>query len=239
MKVFLVHFFILLLVLPLSATLYADGLTIDKVYHPYVQQLEKEFEYRVLYNDGVDGLITEGVRHKLGYGQSLSDNLMAEVYLIGIDEAGGNIGADAIEAELKWQLTEQGEYDNDWGMVFEIEQERNIKVWEVTSTLIVLHEWSNWIATGNFSAIYEWGDNIDNEFETAFAGQLRYRHNERLEPAIEFYKSQQTRGIGPVLTGLLRTKGGNKLNWEVGVIFGTDSLTPNTNLKFNIEYEFK
>lgn len=44
--------------------------------------------------------------------------------------------------------------------------------------------------------------------------------------------------IGPVLTGLLRLDRGQKRNWELGVIFGSDSKTPNTDWKLNVGYEF-
>ncbi|MBL4761118.1 MAG: hypothetical protein JKY93_00290 [Gammaproteobacteria bacterium] len=225
--------------LPVGFEVCADGSTIDKVYHPYVQLLEKEIEYRALYEQDSDKVSDGKNRHKLGYGQALSDRFFAEAYLIGVDEPGSNFELEAYEVELKWQLTEQGEYDNDWGLLFELEKERNENIWEISTTLIALHEWSGWVATGNLSVIYEWGNDVDNEWETAFSGQLRYRHNERLEPGIEIYQSQDTQGIGPVITGLQRFGGGKKLNWEFGAIFGTDDDTADVNWKFNLEYEFQ
>ena len=122
---------------------------------------------------------------------------------------------------------------------YELEKEHNDNFWEASSTLIVLHEWSDWIATGNFSVIYEWGNDSDNEWETAFAGQLRYRNSEQIEPGIEFYQSQDTQGVGPVVTGLWRLGDGKKLNWEFGAILGTNNDTANVNWKFDLEYEFK
>ena len=225
--------------LPACVQVRADGITIDKVYHPYVQLLEKEFEYRLLYmQDSEDGVDTMA-RHKLGYGQALSDRLFAEIYLSGLDEPGGSMDVDSYEMEIKWQLTEQGEFNNDWGLLFELENETDEDIWEASTTLIVLHEWSDWIATGNLSVIYEWRKGSNNEWETAFAGQLRYRNSERLEPGIEVYQSQDTQGIGPVMTGLWRFGGGKKLMWEIGAILGTDNETPDVSWKFNLEYEFQ
>ncbi len=217
----------------------ADGSTIDKVYHPYVQLLEKEFEYRTLYKQDSDKASDGYNRHKVGYGQSLSDYFFAEAYLIGVDEPSSDFEIEAYEVELKWQLTEQGEYDNDWGLLFEIEKEKSENIWEANTTLIALHEWSSWIATGNLSIIYEWGADIDNELETSFAGQLRYRYSRLIEPGIELYLSQDTHGLGPVVNGLLRLGDGEKLNWELGAIFGANNDTSDVTWKFNLEYEFK
>jgi hypothetical protein len=218
---------------------YADGSTIDKVYDPYVQLLEKEFEYRVLHEQNAEAGEYEETRHKISYGQALSDRFAAEFYVIGVDGANDSFELQAYEVELKWQLTEQGEYKNDWGLLFELENERDKNIWEVSTTLIAVHEWSKWIATGNLSIIYEWGNDIDNEWESALSAQLRYRYSERLEPGIEIYQSQYTQGIGPVVNGLWRLEGGKKLNWGFGVIVGTKSDTPDVNWKFNLEYEFQ
>lgn len=231
--------FLFLLTISLCFYARADGTIIDKVYHPYVQLLEKEIEYRALYEKDSDHDVDGRLRHRLGYGQALSDQFFAELYVTGADEPGGSLDIASYEAELKWQLTEQGEYDNDWGMLFELEKENNDSIWEASTTLIILHEWPDWIATANISAIYEWGNDIDNEWETAFAGQLRYRNNERLEPGVEIYQSQDTQGLGPVVTGLWRLGDGNKLNWEFGAILGANDDTADVSWKFNLEYEFQ
>ena len=221
-----------------SGSLLADGITIDKVYDPYVQLLEKELEYRTLYQDHSGNSGIDSIRHKVGVGGSVSDHLFAEFYFIGEDPQGDSLELEGYEVELKWQLTEQGEYNNDWGLLFEFEREKDNDTREASTTLIGLHEWQNWVATANLSLIYEWGNDIENEWETAFAGQLRYRFSEKLEPGVEIYQAQNTQAIGPVATGLIRFGDRKKLNWEFGVIFGTGKETADTNWKFNLEYEF-
>ncbi len=228
----------LIVALIASSAVLADGVSIDKVYDPYVQAQEKEIEYRALFEQDSNNAVDGRQRHKLGYGQSLSDRFFAELYVIGTDEQRDGFQVEAYEAELKWQLTEQGEFDNDWGLLFEVEKSRKDDIWEASSAVIAVHEWPKWILTGNLAVIYEWGDDIKDEWETAFAGQLRYRNVERFEPAIELYQAQGTQGIGPVLTGLLRPGAGQKFRWEVGAIFGLDSKTADTNWKLSVEYEF-
>ncbi|MEH6558274.1 MAG: hypothetical protein V7708_10780 [Oceanicoccus sp.] len=225
------------IVLP-SANAVADGSSIDKIYHPYVQPLEREIEYRSRYqkdsHDDLDGQ----QRHLLGFGRSFSDRVFGELYLEGSDNSGDSFSLDAIEVEAKVQLTEQGEYDNDWGLLFELEREKSDNKWEARSTLIALHEWTDWIVTTNFGLIYEWGDHINNEWETSLSTQFRYRYKQTLEPSIEIYLSEDSKGIGPVLSGTFRLEGRRKFIWESGVILGMNSKTADTSWKFNIEYEF-
>ena len=229
---------VLIASLAMSSVVLADGVTIDKVYDPYVYLLEKEVEVRTLYQNDSDGDVNGGLRYSLAYGQSLTDQFFAEIYLIVEDKHGESLEIEGYEAEFKWQLTEQGEYDNDWGLLFEFEKNRELDIWEASTTLIALHEWPDWILTGNLAVTYEWGNDIHDEWEADFSSQLRYRYKEILEPAIEFYQAEETQGVGPVLTGLYRMGKGRGIKWEFGVIFGTDSKTADTNWKLNLEYEF-
>lgn len=220
------------------SAVHADGSSIDKVYHPYVQQLETELEYRVLFENESDSASDNNQYHRLGLGRSLSDTVFIEGYVVGNNSASDDFEISAVEAELKLQLSEQGEFDNDWGLLFELEAERDERVREFSTTLIALHEWSRWIGTANMTLAYEWGSDIDDEFESSFSGQLRYRYSAAFEPAVELYIGQNTQGLGPVFTGVQRLGGRKKLNWEAGVVIGLDSDTPNSTWKLGVEYEF-
>ncbi len=224
----------------LSAGALADGSSIDKVYDPYVQPLEKEIEYRLLHetddNDQVDGR----TYHKLAYGQAIAERLFVEAYVVASDGPDSDFDVSAYELELKWQLSDQGEYANDWGLMFELERESEYDepVWEAATTLIALHEWGRWVGTANLSLIYEWGEAIDNELETALSAQLRYRYKRHLEPALELFQSDMTTGLGPQLLGEYRFGVGRKLIWEFGPVFGLKDDTPDITWKVNLEYEF-
>lgn len=228
----------LLLASLLPLPVLADSSTIDKVYDPYVNQLEKELEYRLLNQNDKDKAKDNVQVHKFGAGMSWSDRLFTELYVIADKTPDDDFDLSAIEAEFKWQLTEQGEYSSDWGLMFELEAERDEHVREASSTLIMLHQWSRWVGTANLTLAYEWGNDIDNEFETAFSGQLRYRYRSALEPALEVYWSDASQGVGPVVSGTQRLGGRKQLMWEFGVILGVDSETPDQTWKFSLEYEF-
>jgi hypothetical protein len=93
----------------------ADGLVIDRIYDPYVQPLETEFEWRSVMQS--DDELGDPQKHSFGVGRGLSDRWAAELYAIGTKTNGESISVDAFELEATWQLTEQGEYAFDWGMV--------------------------------------------------------------------------------------------------------------------------
>jgi len=212
-----------------STVNHADGLAIDKVYHPYVQPLEKEIEWRLTASDGAD-------THRFGFGQSVSDRLFLEGYVIAKQD-GSDFKIEAYEVEALIQLTEQGEYAYDWGLLFEIERETHDNIWEVASTLLIEREINNWVWTGNASVIYESGNN-ETEFETALAMQLKYRLSRQLEPMFEMYKAEDTFAIGPGLMGDVKFTGRQKLHWETGLLIGADSETPDSSLRVSAEYEF-
>jgi hypothetical protein len=216
----------------------ADGFSVDKVYHPYVQPLEREIEYRALYLNDDNSLLDGTQVHRLGFGRSFNDRLFGEVYLIGAKLPGESLELEAYEIELKWQLTEQGEYFADWGLLFELEAAREQNIQEFATSVLVEKEFGRWAGTLNLSAIYEWGSDISNEWESALAAQMRYRYSPAFEPAIELYSGEIAKGVGPVALGDLRFNGGRKLHWEAGVIVAVDSESPDQTWRFLLEYEF-
>lgn len=229
----------LIIVCAMSSPSWADGNAVGKIYHPYVHLLEKELEYRFLFeDDNEDSVVDHRKQHFFGLGYALSDRVAIEAYLIAVDAPRDSFELEAYELEAKWQLTEQGEYFVDWGMVVELEREQDNGLWETSATLVALYEWSHWLATGNFSLLYEWGSGIDNEWESALAAQLRYRLREAFEPALEIFSAQDTLAAGPVMTGLLRIGNRSKLRWAAGPIFGIESRSVDTTWKLELELEF-
>ncbi|MDX2505637.1 MAG: hypothetical protein QNL62_14350 [Gammaproteobacteria bacterium] len=222
-----------------SFVVFADGVFIDKVYHPYVQPHEKEVEWRWnTEKDNDDRLKDNAHQHRFAYGQSINEQWFAEFYLVGTKNREQEFKITAVELEALWQITEQGEYAADWGMLFELEREWEENISEASSALLIEKEWNKWVGTANLYLIYEWGRGVDNEIETAMALQGRYRYSRAIEPAIEFYSSDSSEGIGPVLLGNIRLGGKKQLRWEAGVIFALDNETADETLKFLLELEF-
>jgi hypothetical protein len=225
-----------LLFLPL--TLCADGVVIDRIYHPYVQPLERELEWRAVHQDNQPGRPDRQQLHRLAYGQSLNDRWFAEVYLVGEKSARDSFDIEGYELEALWQLTEQGQYWADWGLIMELEKSAHDDIWEASAGLIAEKELGRWSLTGNFFLSQESGGDIDDELESSLGLQARFRYSRLLEPALEFYSGEDTRALGPVLLGSINLAPRRTLRWEAGVIFGLDADSPNRTLRLLLEYEF-
>lgn len=247
------------LVLAVANTARADGIVVDRIYDPYVEYGETEIEWRATrlrdsddeaFTDELlngeafseEGLEEEEIldglhRHRLGIGYGFSERWFGEVYLIGEGDKDESLNLKAVELEAKWQITEQGEYSADWGMLFELERETEVDMWEAAVTLISSREWGRWTGTANLEAIYEWGEEED-ELESELKLQGRYRWKPELEPALEFYAGQDTVGLGPVLLGDIKFGEGRRLRWEFGVIVGLTDESPDQSFRFLVEYEF-
>jgi len=232
------RFLILSLLVLWSGQSLADGIVIDKIYHPYVQPLEQELEWRMIYQDEQPSAEDNLWLYQLAYGRSLNDRWFVEAYIVGEKSDETSFGIEAYELEAKWQLTEQGEFWADFGLLFELEKEANEDVWEFATALLVEKEWGKWSGAANFYVINEWGSDIKNELETRLNLQARYRYSQAFEPAIEFYSGQDTRGLGPAFMGQVKMGNKQRLRWEAGAIFGLDSTSPNRTLRFLLEFEF-
>jgi hypothetical protein len=223
----------------LSTSVQGDGTAIDKVYHPYVEPLEWELEWRMIHEDKhpVTGESRRQL-HRLGFGRAVSEFVFVEFYLIGEQSSDTEFTLEAYEFEVLWQGSEQGEYFVDYGLLFELEKEHDEDVWEYSTALLLEKEFGRYSATANLGLVYEWGDDIDNEFETMLALQTRYRYSPRFEPALEFYMGQDTLGLGPAFLGAERLGIMKALRWQLGIVFGLDNDTPDYTLRGVLEYEF-
>jgi hypothetical protein len=219
---------------------FADGIVIDKVYHPYVQPLEQEFEWRLVAQDQQRNRKDNIQVHRMAYGRSINDRWFAEIYLLAEKDVDDSLSIEAYEIETKWQLSEQGELWADWAVVFEIEKEAHEDSWEFAAGLIGEKEWGKWSGTANLFAGKEWGNDIRNEWESKLNLQMRYRYSPALEPALELYSGEDTKGIGPILLGQIALGAGavRRLKWEFGVIFGLDGESPDHTLRTLLELEF-
>ncbi|HEY8568502.1 hypothetical protein [Microbulbifer sp.] len=216
----------------------ADGKLVDKVYDPYVEPQETEIEWRAVRTRDSDEEELNGLwQHHFSVGYGFSDHWFGEIYAIGEKRPGEGFDIEAAELEAKWQLTEQGEYSADWGMLFELERKYEENQWEAAATVIAAKDWGRWTGIGNFALIYEWGREED-EFETEFRGQMRYRYTEKFEPAVELYAAEDLLGVGPVALGAWRLEEGRQFRWELGLIFGITDESPDQSLRLLWEYEF-
>jgi len=216
----------------------ADGNSVDKVYHPYVLPMETEIEWRAISQQDDDDAFDKQQIHRFGIGASFFDNWFTEIYLIDKKLSSDNFDINAVEIEAIVQLTEQGEYSADWGLLFEMERDFERNLFEIASALLVEKEWGRWVGALNVFIEFEQRQHQKSELEIILATQMRYRYSRLFEPAIEFYHNQDTLALGPTIMGNARLGIAKKIHWEFGVIFGLDSDTPDQTVRALIEYEF-
>jgi len=228
--------FCLTAVLLLPNVAAADGIIVDKIYDPYVHPLEKEIEARFV--GQTDNQTPDLQKYSLGFGRTISDRWAVELYTIAFRTPGESVSVDTYELEAKWQLTEQGEYAADWGLLFELERGTEENSWELTTQLLTARDFGRISTTANLGVLYERGEKIKNEFETTLRLQARYRLRESFEPAVELHVGQNTVAFGPTILGLVRIAKGRKLRWEFGVFTGIDKKSPDQIIKANFEFEF-
>lgn len=214
-----------------SANVFAG---VDKVYDPYVHQGELEIESRAVHKfDDED-------EHKirLGVGYGVNSFWFVEGYVIGEKESGEHFEVSDVEIESKFQLSEQGQYWLDSGLLVELEKELDESVWELKAGPIFQKQIKDWVITTNFMMEKKFGpDAAERDVKLLGSAQLKYRYSASLEPAIEYYGDEETHAIGPVLLG--KTKwGGTPVKWELGALGGLNDDTPDFNLRWLIEWEF-
>lgn len=206
------------------------------IYHPYVNQGERELEYQLLWRGPDDQPDT---LQQLSFGYAWTDRFATEIYLLAESVHQQGRRSRGYEVEAIWQLTEQGEYWADWGLLVELESDDQGKERELgVSVLMEKQLGRRWVGTLNAQLEYEFGDDTDNEFETGLRAQLRYLHKPTLEPALDLYLDDQDYALGPTLLGAVRLSPGRQLRWELGVPIGLKSRTPDLGLRFAVELEF-
>ena len=218
-----------------AAAATADGLVVDKVYHPYVIANEQEFEWRLLSSQ-----LDKGNRlgQRLGYGHSFGERVAVEIYMLGERDSQENFGLQAYEIEARWMLTEQGQYWADWGMLFELEKQHQIDNWEAKVGVLAEKEFGKSSLTTNLFVIREWGQTLESEWESQFRLQYRYRFIAEIQPAIELYMGEDFVGIGPAMMGLHRFAGQRQIKWELGLITEVGHSGKDQTLRLDLEFEF-
>jgi hypothetical protein len=205
---------------------------VDKVYSPTVEVGELEFEMR-----GIHGLSGDFHKVKIGMGYGVSANWFVEGYLIG-EKEDGNFEIEEAEIESKFQLSEQGEYWADFGLLVELEKKLEDDVWEIKAGPIIQKQLGNFVATANILFEKQFGsDKTESEVETLGSLQIKYRMGEDFEPALEYYTDEHTQAFGPVILGKTKFTD-SKMKWELGVLFGLDEQTEDATLRWQMEWEF-
>lgn len=225
----------LLLTIFIACNAFADGMVVDKVYHPYVTANEREFEWRFMSSQTeTSNLLTQ----RFGYGHAIWEVVAIEFYALGNRDEQNNFEMSGFEIESRWMLTQQGQFWADWGAVFEFEKQKALDNYEASLGVIFEKEFGRTSLAMNLFAIHEWGVTVESEWESEFRLQYRYRFLPSLQPSIEIYSGEDFFGIGPGFMGVYRIEGQQQIKWDAGFITEVAHSGKNHTFRFAIEYEF-
>lgn len=209
---------------------------IGKVYHPYVEPLEREIE--LMMTRSFDNFDEHENFYTLGYGQAVRENLFIELSGRARQSDQEHIDMSNWELEAVYQITEKGAGPIDVGVLFEAEREPQKNISETAISLLLESELGQTSLTANLGLAYEFGSGIDNEYDRSLRAQWRYRLQPSFEPALELHMDEYDKAAGPAILGLLRLGNRQKLRWELGLFFALEKETPDQMLRAVLEYEF-
>jgi hypothetical protein len=201
-----------------------------------VEYGETELELYTHVNNDSDAAIDGSEEYVFEVARGIAPELFLEAKFISERAAESSLTTDAFAIEAIYQLTEQGEYSWDFGLLGEVVYSRiDSEVSEVELGGILATDLSPVLRlTTNIIAEYE---SAEEKFEGGASAMLKWRLQPALEPAVEVYSDEYTSVLGPVVSGTLKSSH-NKFGYELGVLFGVTDESPDSTLKAKIEYEF-
>jgi hypothetical protein len=222
-----------------------------KVYYPKVEHGESEIELRGHVDVDKDPGMNNAQGYKLGVGHGFTEFWFTELYVDVKKDAGdSSYATDSYEWENLFQLTEPGKYWADFGFAAEYNHARKSidpNEWELMP--IVQKQLGQHLITLNVPFVYETGNNAAKKWELEYAWQYKWLGNPALEFGLEGYgklgeatnwnpSSQQIHQIGPSLFGKLKDDARRAWKYQLGILFGLTTSTPDKVLYGNLEYEF-
>lgn len=217
-----------------------------KVYTPYVDVGELEIEWKGGYDFDDDADKDGAWKQKLGVGYGFTDFWFSEIYaeVEREGESGANTELTAIEWENKFQLTEQGEYWLDTGVLTELKYNTNDGADKFEIKGLFAKDTGDFSHAANIIAEREFGDHSSDETEFGLAWSTRYRYMPEFEPGIEIYSEfgslsngsdfdEEKHRIGPVAYGHI-----GHFAYDVGYLVGISEAAPDGTLKALLEYEW-
>ena len=219
-----------------------------QVYSPNVVKGEKEIELRGFrsWGTGPNTGTEQATRFAVGY--SPTDYWATELYVNAEKEPGENLKVEEYEWENRLQLTPQGKYWADVGLLNENEIPRfSHDPYEIKIGPSFSKDFGRLTAQLNLLAAHQYGTNAAPGVELSYRSRLEYRLNSRLSPVIEAYGQpvgrighwgQPRHQIGGGIMGQALLGAGKNLRYSAVILFGASNSAADTTGVFRLEYEF-
>lgn len=219
-----------------------------QVYSPNVVLGEQEFEARSFSSWGTGPQTGSERGLKLAYGRAFTPWWATELNATAEQEYGETLKLEEFEWENRFQLTPQGKYWVDVGLLNENEIPRfSEDPYEIKLGPTLEKDIGRFTTLLNLLAAHQYGTNAAPGIELEYRARLEYRWRRTLSPLIEAYGQpvgtigaygQPRNQIGPGVTGQFLAGAGRSLRYAVVALFGMSHAAPDGTLVVRLEYEF-
>ncbi len=219
-----------------------------KVYSPLVVKGENELELRAYNAWGTNPVSGAKQALKLAFGHSFTDWWATELYATAEQEPGESLKLEEFEWENRFQLTPQGKYWVDVGLLNENEIPRFSRdPYEIKFGPTFSKDFYRFTALLNLLATHQYGTHAASGVGLEYRARLEYRWRRIFSPIIEAYGQPAGRignygrprnAIGPGVTGQFPLGGGKSLRYGAVALLSTSGKAADTTVVLRLEYEF-
>lgn len=218
---------------------------IDKIYSPIVHGGEFELETRGTYGFDDESEKDDAYKQLFGFGYGFTDRFAGEVYGEFEKEPQESTRFEAIIAETRYQLFEQGEYWLDSGAYLEYEYKPRDGEHELEAKALLEKSSTDWIATLNLVISREVFGEGGEPWEGAIRWHTLLRVDKAFEPGIEWHSElgdlnrmesfdKQVHVLGPTIHGKFLKHWG----YELAGLFALSDEPSDFTLRALLEYEW-
>lgn len=216
-----------------------------EVLSPYVNH-EIEFEQQgyVAHDRNADANNAQGYVASVGFSPLSFYRLELEAEFTRDPGSDHEVRYSSFNIENTFALTEPGEYWLDSGLFYEMDYARS-----APNTIILGYigakEAGPFLDTFNFLAHKDYS-NGETPLGFIYSNQLRYHYRPYLEPGFEIFGDtagkakfdDQQLAIGPGIYGKIYAADGQAFKYQLGYLFGANTVTPDGAIRWKMEYEF-
>lgn len=220
----------------------------DYVYTPNVEYGEREIDFKI--GTEKSGGLDRFSAGSIGFGYGVTQRWFTEVYGKWNKTGDESTRFDAFEWENRFQLTEQGQYPVDVGLVIELERPRDrAEGYELRLGPLFQTDWGRW--QFNFNPLIERHFHAEEPgvTELGYQFQARYLSSGTVDLGVQVFgelgkwnkwesAQDQIHRAGPAVFGKFNLGGRNIIKYNAAVLFGLTRATPDTTVRAQVEYEF-
>jgi len=211
------------------------------IYSPIVETGETELELRGHYDHDSDTARDGSQEYVLDFGRGVKPRWFTEAVFEYESPAQGSGELTSIEWENILQLTEQGQYAADWGLLLTYAKSlEDMHADKVEFGPLMQMESGRRVWINNLVFEREIGAWSDSGVDWKYASRVQWRLRPEFEPGLEVFADKDQLQAGPVITGRgsRQSSAASHLAWRAGLLAGLNRESPDLSLVFQLEAEF-